>query len=86
MERERFLKISDTLENAGAMAKKLKWAYLHFFQSYSTPIESWVFDETVSTVFQVPMHGTPPLDSNFLVVSESSAIEDLSHWERDLPD
>jgi len=86
VEKERFLKISDTLKNTGVMAKKLKWAYLHFFQSYSTPIETWAFDETVSTIFQHPIDGDPPLTANFLVVPDGAAIENLSHWERPLPE
>jgi hypothetical protein len=85
VELKRLLKITDTLGKIELNAKNLKWAYCHFFQSYSTPDEIWVFDETVNTISCVPPDGLPPLSSNFLIVPDNVGLENLAHWEKPLP-
>jgi hypothetical protein len=85
IEVKRLLKITDTLRKIELNAKNLKWAYCHFFQSYSTPDEIWAFDETVNTISCVPPDGFPPLSSSFLVVPDNLVSENLAHWEKPLP-
>lgn len=85
VEQKRFLKITDTVNRMDVNGKKLNWGYFHFFQSYSTFDQDWVFDETVSTISSNPAEGLPPLDSNFLVIPEDEGVNNLSHWERPLP-
>ncbi|TBO44470.1 hypothetical protein [Pedobacter kyonggii] len=85
VEMKRMLKITDTIENVEFKAPDLKWAYCHFFQSYATPDEAWVFDETVNTISSIPPEGKPPLISSFLVIPEDTSLHNLAHWERPLP-
>lgn len=85
VEMKRMLKITDTLESPELIAPNLKWAYCHFFQSYATPDEPWVFDETVNTISSIPPEGRPPLTLTFLVVPEGAGLNNLAHWERPLP-
>lgn len=86
VEKKRLFKITETVDNLGIKGKNLKWAYCHFFQSYSTPIETWAFDETVTTISSVPPDLPPPLASTFLIVPEEAGQDNKSHWELPLPE
>ncbi len=86
VEMKRLLKITETIDNIELNKRNLKWAYCHFFQSYSTPIETWAFDETVNTISSVPPDLPPPLVSTFLIVPEEEGLNNIAHWERPLPD
>jgi hypothetical protein len=85
IEMKRHIKITDTLNNIHLSERSLKWVYCHFFQSYSTTNETWVFDETVKTISSNPPEGFPPLHSNFLVVPDEDILDDMTHWDRGLP-
>lgn len=85
VEQERFLKITDTLQRIELNGKKLRWAYCHFFQSYSHSNEVWTFDETVNTISSTAYYGPPPLASKFLIVPDDEGVDNLAHWERPLP-
>jgi hypothetical protein len=85
VEKERLLKITDTLDRIDLNGKTLRWAYCHFFQAYSPSDAIWTFDETVNTISSNPPHGTPPLESKFLIVPEDVGLDNIPHWERPLP-
>tara|TARA_R110000850_G_scaffold50499_4_gene123844 strand:- start:8013 stop:9389 length:1377 start_codon:yes stop_codon:yes gene_type:complete len=85
VEVKRLQKITETLESLQLNTKTLKWAYCHFFQSYSTPEETWVFDETVNIISSVPPEGLPPLANSFLIIPEDVELQNMAHWEKPLP-
>ena len=85
VEKERAKKIMNTLGQVDTMNSNLRWVYFHFFQSYSRSYQEWIIDETVdlATAYVNPIS---PIQKTFLIVPEDSdTIEDLSHWNRQLP-
>ena len=84
VEKERFKKISKTLESINPTETNLRYIYYHFFQAYTRPDQIWIFDETIdkASSFQ---KADFPLENSFLVVNDNEPINDLSHWNRELP-
>ncbi len=88
VEKIRFEKIINTVEEINPEKTNLKWIFCHFFQAYSPPDQNWVFDETVTsmTPFVQPKS---PLGVLQLMISpddeNSNTKDSLSHWERPLP-
>ncbi len=85
VERKRLDKIVNTMEELGVRGNDLEWMFLHFFQSYSTPQEVWVFDETVKAISNSLLETPCPLRSRFLVVGNETNIDNVEHWDRPLP-
>ncbi|GAB5527489.1 MAG: hypothetical protein Roseis2KO_53610 [Roseivirga sp.] len=85
VERKRFEKISQTIQKIDTGKTSLEWIYCHFFQAYSPPDQSWVFDETVSSMSAFKQE-KPPLNSTYLIIpDEEDNTSEGAHWERPLP-
>lgn len=85
VEMQRFKKISETIEKIDPASTNLKWIFCHFFQAYSPPDQTWVFDETVDTISPY-YKKAPPIQYRHLIIPEEvEMIEDISHWFRPLP-
>ena len=85
VEAKRLGKIQVTLNDLGIRGKDLKWIFLHFFQSYSTPNQNWVLDETVKSFGNIKSIKEMPLRSRYLL-AETNENFALGHWERPLPE
>lgn len=86
VERARLKKIQSSTESINPADHKLSWIFCHFFQSYSTTTEDWVFDETVLSLTPY-VHPIPPINRRLLVVPEDGdTSDDIVHWERPLPE
>ncbi len=85
VEKKRLEKIRKTIKQINPQNSNLRWVFCNFFHGYSLPEECWVFDETVSTMsaYVIPKS---PIDIKLMIVPDNAeAIDNLSHWERDLP-
>lgn len=85
VESKRLGKIQVTLNDLGIKGADLKWLFLHFFQSYSTPKQNWVLDETVKSFGNIESIKKMPLKSRHLI-AETDENFALEHWERPLPE
>ena len=84
VERKRYEKIQDTLEQIDPNNTNLKWIFCSFFQAYSPPDELWTFDETVNSISRFP--DKIPLDKRLMIVPEDAdTASNISHWDRPLP-
>lgn len=85
VEKERLVKIKNTIEKIDVTSTSLRWIFCHFFQSYSTLDEEWVFDETISLMSSY-QNQPPPIENHFLIIPDDVDIKNnMSHWERPLP-
>lgn len=85
VERARFKKIQSSTGSINPADHKLSWIFCHFFQSYTTPSQEWVFDETVQQLTPY-INPTLPLTQRLLVVPEDGDTADnIVHWDRPLP-
>lgn len=85
VEKRRFEKIAATIKDIDPRMSSLRWIFCHFFQSYSTPEQEWVFDETVSTMSAYD-GVLPPVNNVYLIVPEDTVSDGYeSHWDRPLP-
>jgi len=85
VEKTRFEKIKETIEEIDPSKTNLRWIFCNFFQAYSPPDQDWVFDETVSIMTSdVTPHA--PIEIKLMIVPKN--IENsyyLNHWDRPLP-
>jgi hypothetical protein len=81
VEKERYKRIFNTVQNFDSYGKKLEWVYCNLFQSYSPPGQDWVMDETVY-YFGKSMG---PLKFGFMIMDDNEDAMDGVHWLRDIP-
>ena len=85
VEKERTGKIKNTLKEFDPQNNKLRWIYIHFFQTYSRSYEDWIIDETVDFA-SAYINPIPPLEHTYLIIpEEESSMKDGPHWLRELP-
>ena len=84
VEKLRVKKILDSMEALDPNDSRLRWIFCHYFQSYSTPGKTWVFDETVDRLTGF-VDQVPPIIDQFLVVDNSDLQEGDYHWNRTAP-
>lgn len=85
VEKIRFEKIMNSLDDFNPNDIKMKWIFCHFFQSYSPPDQDWVFDETVSMLSPF-LNIKPPLIQNLMIVpNDGETSHEEFHWNKPLP-
>lgn len=85
VEKTRFEKIKETIEEIDPTKTNLRWIFCNFFQAYSPPDQDWVFDETVS-IMSPYINKKSPIDKKMMIVPEDSDNAGFdSHWDRPLP-
>lgn len=84
VEKERYEKIQETLEQIDPDNTNLKWIFCTFFQAYSPPDQLFVFDETVKSISRFVEK--VPLDKRLMIVPEGAdTATNIAHWDRPLP-
>lgn len=81
----RFSKINKTINEIGMENQSLKWIYIHFFQSYAPPDQSWVFDESLARFKNVVLRVPEPLKKTSLIVPFEKTEENNLHWFKPRP-
>jgi len=84
VEKERFIKILNTVETFDFNGKDLKWIYCHLFQAYAPPDKAWVHDETIY-YFNNITEKHQPLRFNHMITPEEHVSDDGVHWLKDPP-
>jgi hypothetical protein len=81
----RFSKINKTINEIGIANQNLKWIYVHFFQSYAPPDQSWVFDESLARFRNVLLKAPEPLKKTSLIVPFEKTEKNNLHWFKPQP-
>jgi hypothetical protein len=85
VEAERYKRIFNTVTNFDNSGKDLRWIYCHLFQSYSSPNQDWVFDETVYYFNHMNFETEQPLIYSGVMASDQDTSLDGVHWLRNTP-
>lgn len=80
VEQRRNEKIINSVEDI-TESKNLDWIFLHYFQSYSSKDEDWIFDETVSSITNIIIPKYPITTKMLIVPDEDNIQNGLSHWD-----
>jgi hypothetical protein len=85
VELQRFAKINRTVNDIEIKSQKLNWIYVHFFQSYAPPDQSWVFDESLVRFKNMLLKSQEPLKKTSLIVPFEKTEENNLHWFKPQP-
>lgn len=89
VEKHRYSKILNTIEEFDDSGKDLRWIYCHFIQSYAPPDQSWVIDESlyhfISSKAKNGSEIDDPLAHKFLIVPWDVGEDANLHWLKDTP-
>ncbi|WP_158991695.1 hypothetical protein [Mucilaginibacter sp. L196] len=85
VEVERFKKINHTVNGMEIKNQNLTWIYVHFFQSYAPPDQSWVFDESLVRFNNTLLNVPEPLKHTSLIIPFDKTEENNMHWFKPQP-
>jgi hypothetical protein len=91
VERERFVRIINSLAKFDPKGQDLRWVYCHLFESYAPPVpdKNWFMDETIYRFGANRDPNPEPITTFASVIPEEVADKDSddypTHWLRDAP-
>jgi hypothetical protein len=84
VEEKRYRRIFDTVQKFDAKGISLERVYVHLFQPYSPPDQSWVYDETVYYFNKSNRNIEQPLSFLSMITPPDDFIDDV-HWRLEPP-
>lgn len=85
VEVERLEKINRTINEIDIKSQNLSWIYVHFFQSYAPPEQTWVFDESLVRYNNTIINVSEPLENTYLIIPFDKGEENNLHWFKPQP-